>query len=52
MALGSLLAALASTNVEKTCLAGFQKFGDKCITTVNTGKNNIILGIYTMNSIS
>ena len=35
MALGTLLAALASG--DPTCLAGFQRFGDKCITTVNTG---------------
>ena len=36
-AVGTLLTALASTITEKTCLAGFQQFGDKCITTVNTG---------------
>ena len=37
MVVGLVLVALASTTAEKTCLAGFQQFGDKCITTVNTG---------------
>ena len=37
MAFGALLTLASTVSADPTCLAGFQQFGDKCITTVNTG---------------